>query len=166
MAGIGTYKPVDYFSKIKGNMKGSMGTLSPDDLTYFEQQRRRIRNQYLQSAGEIKHQGTSLANDYARSKRDLTTQFGRGRGGVSAPFAQNGLLHSGLYQKALTDYAIDKNNAFSDLLAKYTEQQGAMKNSLGNLLSTYKSSMDDVASAEAARRATAEAIRIAQNGSF
>lgn len=156
------YNPVNYWDQ----NKGKLGILTPDDLTYFEQQRRRIRNQYLQGESQIKHQGTVLRNDYNRSRRDLTTQFGRARNQFGGSFASGGALNSGLYQRALTDFSVDKNNAFADLLAKYQEQQGGMNTALGNMLSTYKSSMDDVASAEAARRATAEAIRIAQNASF
>lgn len=156
------YNPINYWESSKGNL----GILTPDDLTYFEQQRRRIRNQYLQGESQIKHQGTVLDNDYARSKRDLGNSLRQARAQLPGSFATGGALNSGLYQKALTDFTRDKNNAYADLLARYNEQRSGMNTSLANLLSTYKSSLDDVASAEAARRATAEAIRIAQNASF
>ena len=159
---VPNYKPVDYFTP----KKGRAGILTPDDFAYFEQQRRRIRNQYLQGEQQVKYQGSLLSADYSRNKRDLTREFDRMRRGLSSPFAQGGTLNSGLHQRALGDFAIDRSTAFSDLLAKYLEQKSGLSQSRGQLSSIYKSSMDDVASAEAARRATAEAIRIAQGASF
>lgn len=162
-----SYKPVSYFDPKKGTAGSSkLGILTPDDLTFFEKERRRIRNQYLQGQSQIKHQGSVLDADYSRSKRDLTNSIRGARAQLPGSFASGGALNSGLYQRALTDFTRDKNNAFSDLLARYNEQRGGMDTALGNMLSTYKTSLDDVASAEAARRATAEAIRIAQNASF
>ena len=157
---MAAYKPVDYFTPNAGRA----GVLSPDDFSYFEQQRRRIRNQYLQGTQQAKYQGSLLDAENSRSKRDLTRQFGEIRNQLPGQFAGGGVLNSGIYQKALTDYATDRSTGFADLSARYLEQKQGLSQSLGQLSSIYKSSLDDVASSEAARRATAEAIRIAQGG--
>lgn len=160
MAIYDTYKPVDYFTPNAGRA----GILTADDLNYFEQQRRRIRNEYLYGEQQAKYQGTTLQSDYDRSRRDLARQFDQVRTQLPGSYAAGNALNSGGYQRALSNYSIDRNNGFSDLSAKFLEQRSALDQSMGQLSSVFKSASDDVASAEAARRATAEAIRLAQTG--
>lgn len=140
-----------------------LGDLDPDDHNSFQTARRQARSAYDIGKAQNQFKLESAGQDYASRKSDLRRQYGRARRAFGSDFTQRGLLNSGLHDKAYADLQVDRAQGFADLLRQFRQTQGGL--SLANSqLSTIKAdTLNDIESAEAARRASvAAALKFAK----
>lgn len=96
----------------------------------------------------------SMADVYFQRNSDrLGQQFDKSRSQLPGSFARRGLLNSGIYQQALTDYANSRQQAFGDLNFDYSNQKGQLDVNKQGFTNTYNTSLTGVEAEKAARRA-------------
>lgn len=156
---MASYKGVSRYSD-KGR-----GDLSADDWNWLQTQRRQIEQQYSLGTAQNKFQRDTAKANYLRRKGDLTRSWAQRFADFQAPYVRAGLLNSGLYALGRDRFNLARNQQLGELLADYEQTIGALKLSDELLASVRRNALDDIASAEAARRASvAEELRRARQG--
>lgn len=136
------------------------GDLSSDDLNYFQTQKRRVNQTFGYGLDQNQWQRDSSKGDYDRQLRDLKAQFSQSRDKLPSGFAQGGLLNSGIYARGLDEWQSAKTRGEANLSGAYNDQLSGLALADRQLESVRRGSLDDLASASAARRASvAEALR-------
>lgn len=137
--------------------------LSADEFNYFATNRRRIRDQY--ALGDIQNtfQQGVVGNQYGRSMGDLVATWDRQREKLPYGFAKRGMLNSGVYQNALSQYGQDRMRATANLNGQYQDQMNALRAAHDQLGFVRDQSLQDIDQQETARRQTiAEMLRAAR----
>lgn len=134
-----------------------IGALDPDTFNQFQTGRRQARSAYDMGTAQNEYKRSVYRTDYGRDKNDLRVQYGRARRGFGSDYIKRGLLNSGLYKSAYRDLQLDKSRSETGLrdrfqtaidgLALADRQLGRIKND----------SLNDIESAETARRASVAA---------
>lgn len=154
----GAYKGTNYYNQIKKNQ----GHLSADDLTYFEGQKRQTQQQYGLGLAQNAYQRKTTKAMGGLQRGDLVRQFDAMRRQLPSNYAAGGTLNSGLWQKAMKDYGSQRQGSLAQFDTEQSAKLGGYDISDAQLETIYKGAIDDITSAQAARRATAEALRLAQ----
>lgn len=129
------------------------GGLDPAQVNYLATARRRIRDTYALQRTQNAYQTRVLRGQYARGKGDLTRQFYQGRQQLPAPYAQGGLLNSGLYQLGLSRFGEERRAAFGNLSGEYNDELRGLRLASRQLGQVKRQGLRDIESEEAARRA-------------
>lgn len=140
------------------------GDLTSDDLNYFQTQKRRINQTYGYGIGQNQWQRDTSKGEYDRSLADLRAQFGQMRRQLPAQYAKGGMLNSGIYARGLDQWQSDFTRGQGNLAGQYNNQLAGLTLADRQLESVRRNSLDDLASAGTARRASvAEALRDAKD---
>lgn len=149
-----------YTGKNLFNPAGVQGDLSADDLNYFQTQKRRVNQTFGYGLDQNQWQRDQSKGQYDRGLADLRAQFGRMRRQLPSSFARGGMLNSGIYARALDDWQSEKIRGEGNLRGQYNSTLGGLALADRQLESVRRNSLDDLASAATARRASvAEALR-------
>lgn len=141
------------------------GELTADDYNYFQTQRRQIDQQYNLGRAQNKFQRDSARANFDRQKAAATQSWKQRFVDFQSPYAQGGLLNSGIYASGRDRFNTARNAEFGDLLAAYNERAGGLNLADRQLGSVRYNALDDLASQGAARRASvAEELRRARQG--
>lgn len=104
-------------------------TIDPMQQAQYQQGRSNARTSNLQAQAGTAYQQGLAQQQYGQDLTDYNTQQNRKREGISTPFIQGGLYHSGIYRDALRKYAIDRlsgqaqlGSAFQNRMAGLTFQ--------------------------------------------
>lgn len=136
------------------------GDLSSDDWNYFQTQKRRVNQTFGYGLDQNQWQRDSTTNDHNRRLADLKAKWGQQRAQLPTAYAQRGLLNSGIYARGLDRAQGDFNRAQGDLAGAFNDQLAGLGLADRQLESVRGNSLNDLDSAEAARRAAvAEALR-------
>lgn len=140
-----------------------LGNLDPDDYNQFQTQRRQARSNYNRSTAQNKFRRTGAGVDYADAIGDLRRQYTRARGSFGSDFIQRGLLNSGLYRQGYADLQRQRQDAQADLRRQYQRTLDGLGLADRQLLGIRDDALNDIESAQAARRASvAAALRYAR----
>jgi hypothetical protein len=141
------------------------GDLTSDDYNWLQTQRRQTTQQYsLGKAQNAFERSTARAN-YLRQRGNMTRDWRYRFGDFQNAYASRNLLRSGLYRGGYDRFRASRNADLGELFAAYGDKARALGLADQQLGSIYRSGMNDIASAEAARRASvAEELRRARQG--
>jgi hypothetical protein len=129
------------------------GGLDPAQVHYLTTARRRIRDQYGIGVTQNSYQTRTLRNQYARGKADLSRQFYQARQQLPSPYAQAGLLNSGLYQLGLSRFGQERRGAFGNLSGEFNDELRGLRLARTQLGQVKRQGLRDIDAEEAARRA-------------
>lgn len=129
------------------------GGLDPAQVNYLATARRRIRDQYGIGRTQNAYQQRTLRSQYSRGKADLARQFYQGRQQLPSPYAQAGLLNSGLYQLGLSRFGEERRAAYGNLGGEFNDELRGLRLAARQLLQVRRQGLRDIDSEEAARRA-------------
>lgn len=132
--------------------------LQPEDYTFFQVGRRRVKDAYDMAVDQNNMQRGLATNAYTRSVGDWTTKFDRMRQNLPGQYANAGLLNSGLYARGLQNFNSDKIRQMGNLSGAYQDQLTAFRKADEQLGLTNDGSIADLNTQEAARRAAAAGI--------
>lgn len=139
------------------------GNLDPQDYNWFRTSNRKINDTYQLGASQNQYQQDSLRNAYARQQGDTARQFTQARSRLPGSFARRGMLNSGAYQRALTDFATARSTANANQLGAFNDQLGGYQLARSQLEQTRSGGIMDLADMETARRtAVYEALQKAK----
>lgn len=128
-------------------------SLDPEYYSWLQSSKRKINEQYGFDTSQNQYQQDALRNAYARQQGDLTQQYGQARVKLPGAFASRGMLNSGAYQRALTDFATARSSAFANAAGQYNDQLGAYAVTRGQLDTARTGGLADLDDAATARRA-------------
>lgn len=83
-------------------------TISPEQQLQYQQGRSNARQDNLRNQAQNRYEAGLAQNDYANELYNFNVDQNRRREGISTPFIQGGIFHSGIYRDALKKYAIDR----------------------------------------------------------
>lgn len=136
-------------------------SLTPEDYAAYGSQRRNIDTQYGIGLANNQYSQDTLRNQYARQIAQVGAQYAQQRTQLPGSFAKRGMLNSGNYQRALTTFAQNRGQALGDVNANFYDQLGAYAQQKSALDTTRAGGISDIDAAQAARSATAAALRVA-----
>lgn len=99
------------------------GSLSPGQVLQYSGQQSDARQNLLQSKASGEYQRAMSALGYGKRMGQMTRQFDRARTALPTQYAQNNTLRSGLYQRGLRDYAMERMAAANDLRSQWMLEQ-------------------------------------------
>ena len=140
-----------------------VGVLDPDDFNAFQTRRRGARTAYDLGTAQNQYKRDTYAQQYGRQSNDLRIEYGRKRRDFGSDLNKRGLLNSGLYDSAYRDLQTDKLRSGDGLRGQYDNARRGLDLADSQLGIIKNSSLNDVESAEAARRSSvAAALKYAQ----
>lgn len=134
------------------------GLLDPEELSYFRTARRRVQDTYGLGAAQNTFEKGRAGATFARNVGDLTKQFDAMRSKVPWSFAGRGLLNSGLHQKAVADFDVNRTSSFGNLRAQYDDQLGGLDLAAQQLAAVRAGALSDVDDQERSRVAAIAAM--------
>lgn len=102
--------------------------------TTFQQQLAEFNRAKAEYEANYKRQTGITNRDFAESQRALNLQGNRDRADQKNDFAGRGILHSGVFAKALGDYNTDFNQRSRALTTGRTDRLGDLSSQRGNFL--------------------------------
>lgn len=135
-----------------------MAELNPEDFNWFRTERRRVNNNYALGASQNQYAQETAANAYGRDRGSLVQKYAQMREGLPGGYANRGLLNSGVWQKAQTDFATQQDQALTDQQGAYQDQLGGLKLGMGQLETSRTNGLNDLTDQETARRAQIAAM--------
>jgi hypothetical protein len=142
-----------------------MADLSPAEIAFFAQQRRRIEDAFNQGSAQNAFEVKTLGGEKTRQLAELAAQLDAIRQGIAGDYAQGGTLNSGLYQKAISDFNAGAQRQTGLLSSSFSDKISALNLAKQQLEQTRASSLSDVSQQEATRKAElAAAITSALQG--
>lgn len=140
-----------------------IGNLDPDDFNNFATQRRRADQAYQLGQAQNTYKRTTFDQQYASGKRDLRQQYMQQRRGFGADLNRRGLLNSGIYNNAYRNLQTQRNNQAADLTMQYNQMTGGLNLANQQLERVRTDALNDIESAEDARRkSVAAALKAAR----
>jgi hypothetical protein len=85
------------------------------------------RRKRLNDQNSILAQRTQSNNDYTSSYRDVLKQYQQGMDPRVSGFAKRGLGRSGIFQRAMQDYAMNQQNQLGQLAGNQASQENALQ---------------------------------------
>lgn len=128
-------------------------TLGPAETAQFTTQRNNARRTLQGGLAQNTYQQTLAGLQYKRQQDQMGTQWGRRRAQVPGQYIANGTFNSGLYQRALKDYAKDRTQSYGDAALAYQGNVGGLKLKARGLNDEYANTIATSMTAEQARRA-------------
>ena len=139
--------------------------LSPDEVNALQTRRRQVNTTYGLGMAQNRFQMGRTRRECNRGRQDLKFQFGRARRELPGAYAAGGLMNSGIYQRGLTDFNVEKTRALGNLRGQFQDEMGGLRLASRQLDRVRQSSLNDIASQRAARRqALASSLRTATGG--
>lgn len=132
--------------------------LDPTELAYYDSLASRLNSTYDQAAANNQLQQTQLSTENDVRLEDLTRRFEQMRDKLPGGFAKRGVLNSGIYNNALTEYGTDRSNAFSDMSRQFNNQMAGLQQQAAQLGQTKQTGLADVELQRAAKRNAKAAI--------
>lgn len=102
----------------------AVSTVSPVEVQNWNNQKSASRQNMLAGQAQNMYQRQLAEMDYSRNLGDFNRQADKTRMQIPGKFAQQGTLNSGLYLKALQDYAQARLGGLSGLQGQYQQQAG------------------------------------------
>jgi len=130
-----------------------MAYLSPSETALFNQRRSKLRTDYGTGKAQNQFERGQLDLDYDLTKRNLGSEWGRARTHLPGAYARGGTLNSGVYQRALQDYAAQRGLAFEGAAREYQRGLGQLGVRSTAQSNAYTSGLNLIAAEEQARRA-------------
>lgn len=135
--------------------------LSPDDVLYLDQSRRRVRDTYRIGTEQNDYQRAVAQENYKQQYANMLRQYQQQGDRLPWGFAARGMGDSGIYGRALKDYWTDRTRSLGQL-----DSQLALANRGFNLnqsqLDYIKAQSNmDLDLQEQRRRSVADSIRAA-----
>lgn len=100
--------------------------LNPLDLVQYDTRGNQLRNQYGQGQAQNTYKRSQLDISHQRAVDQLGQQFYDFRQKIPGSFIGRGLLNSGLYSHALSEYSRKKLQGQNDLNLDYSGQVGGL----------------------------------------
>ena len=132
--------------------------LDPTEVAYYDSLASRLNSTFDQSMAANQLQQTQLSTENDIRMEDLTRRFEQVRDKLPGGFAKRGILNSGIYNNALTEYGTDRSNAFSDMSRQFNNQMAGLQQQAAQLGQTKQTGLGDVEVQRAARRNAKAAI--------
>lgn len=131
------------------------GGLNPEDFTYFQVGRRRLKSSYDLSTQQNDLNQATAGYNYTRDTNNLLNRFDQQRTNVPGHFAASGTLNSGLYKNAVNQF--NDNEARQLQVSKDSQDQrnAGYGQARQQLTDTYWGGLSDLFTQEDARRAAA-----------
>jgi hypothetical protein len=140
-----------------------MSYLSPQDVSLYNAKRSRIQSQFGIGRAQNQYDRGQLDLNYGLQRKSLGMEWDRQRTQLPGQFARSGMLNSGVYQRALQDYAQGRGLAFEAAGRTYQQQLGQLGQRSTALSQTRTSDLNVLAAEEQARRSSlAASLRKAQ----
>lgn len=127
--------------------------LSPWEIAAYQSRSDQAGTNYQNFLAQDAYRRAQLGVYDQRNRDRLGQQFDQARGRLPGSFARRGLLSSGIYKRALTDYATSRTQAFGDLDLNYTSQLGGFDVEKQGQTGTYNTTLAGIEAEKAARRA-------------
>lgn len=137
----------------------TQGNLTPDDLGYFQVNRRRLQDSYNLNKAQNDFQKNSALSQYGRTRADMLSKFAKMRENLPSAAAHRGILNSGIQQRNVAQFENDADRQLSNLRLGFEDQSAGYNLAANQLYGVLLSGMNDIDTQEAARRATAAALR-------
>lgn len=102
----------------------AVSTVSPAEIMNWNNQKAAARQNMLAGQAQNLYQRQLAEMDYSRNLADFNRNADKARLQIPGRFAHQGMLHSGLYLKALQDYAQARLGGLSGLQSQYQRQAG------------------------------------------
>lgn len=133
------------------------------DNDYYRSARRRVNDTYGMGVSQNTQQQSQLRNTFGRQKGDLVRQFADMRERLPGSFAGRGMLNSGMYQHALTQFGDRRAQSFADLGQQQTDGLAGLQLARDQMEWTRGATLGDLEEQQAARRrAIAASLQAAQ----
>lgn len=134
--------------------------LSTQEVAYFQNQRRIANNSFGRGIVDINLQRGRLGVDEQFATQDLTDQFDAAREPLTGSFNRRGLLDSGIFKNALSDFFTQKTGAFDRLDVAFERQFTDLDITEDDLNQQLTNALSSIAADENVRRSVyAEIIR-------
>lgn len=133
--------------------KPDPGGLDPAQVNYLRTAKRRIRDNYGLNVAQNAYSEKTLRNQYARGRGNLKREFGQARVKLPTTYAKGGLLNSGLYQNAISQFGQQRTAAYGDLQGQFDDELSGLRLAKTQLEQVQRSGLNDIEQEEAARRA-------------
>lgn len=127
--------------------------LSPWEIAAYQTRQDQASTAYQNALAQNTYQRSMLGIANQRNRDRLGQQWEGYRNHLPGSFAGRGLLNSGIYKQALTDYANNRQRSFDDLDFSYTTQLGQFDLDKTGVTNTYNTSIAGIEAERAARRA-------------
>lgn len=101
-------------------------TVSPGEVMNWNGQRADARQNLMATKAQTLYQRQLGDLQYSRNLKDMGRQFDQQRVGIPTQFARQGTLRSGLYQRALQNYGLDRLGALNGLQLAHMGGQGGL----------------------------------------
>lgn len=134
--------------------------LDPMQELAYDDQVRRLRESYQRQLARQDYERNYYTSQNAAQRDALAQQFFNARQRVPYSYSGRGLLSSGLYKKAITDYLDNRNKSFADFDITSQYRQGQFDLSRLDLEQTLQGGISAIeAERQAARARNAAALR-------
>ncbi len=127
--------------------------LSPWEIAAYQTRQDQASTAYQNSLASNTYQRSMLGIANQRNRDRMGQQWTQYRNQLPGGYARRGLLNSGIYKQALTDYANNRQRSFDDLDFSYTTQLGQYDLDKQNFTNTYNAGLTGIEAERAARRA-------------
>lgn len=118
--------------------------MTPEETHYYLSKRNQLNESYGLGAAQNNYQAGTVRNAYTRQLGDYARQYDKVREKIPYGFARRGMMNSGLYQKALTDYNTERNAGYANMQGAFNDQIGAYDLALGQMGQVKQSSLTEV----------------------
>lgn len=129
-----------------------MSYVDPAEQASWQNQRLAARNSLQSQLAGFDFQRGAYQQQQGLDTNSLTTQFDQMRQKLPGGFAAKGLLNSGIYADKLQQYGTQKDQAFSNLAAKYQQMLGGLGQQQDAANMNYANTITNTNDQEAIRR--------------
>lgn len=127
--------------------------IDPVEQEAWDNRRNRAKALYETQKAQGEFQRSNILENQSLDTAELAKRFNRMRERLPGGFARRGLLNSGIYQRALKQYAEDRQAATSSLAARYQQMLGEHGFDQKLQAVQYLNTIGDINDAERVRRA-------------
>lgn len=130
----------------------TIATPTPTEIAMWGNQRMQVADQYGNTSAQLAFQRAMQQGQESQDWSGMNRQFDRTRETLPGQFARRGLLNSGIYGNALTQYAQDRYHATAGLALKYQQSLGQLNLNQQQAQTNYTSGTSQIYNSETARR--------------
>lgn len=134
-------------------MTNTSNFLSPQEITAYGARRLAANTGYSTSKSVNNYQRSLDINKFGTDQTALNRSWDRAYNNLSGGYAKRGILNSGIYANAGTDYGIDRSSALSNFARDYQGRQQGFDLNDRNLTNVHDSTMNSINADQAASQA-------------
>ena len=128
--------------------------MSPWEIAAYANREDQLRTNYQNSLATSAYGRARAGLQHSMAYDSMTRDFNRQRERVPMSFVGRGVLHSGMYKRALSDYADSRLRGLTNLDLGYQDQMGGFDLQDLNSANTYNNTgLTNISAERAARRA-------------